>query len=438
MKALILDGSSPGDLSAEAIKKIVVHELKKKGEQVKLMELHQLNLHTCRGGFFCWIRTPGICDIADDNRKIAQEAANCDRVVFLSPILFGGYSPVLKVALDHLIQNISPDFIRYHGETHHKKRYARYPDLTVMGWLPEEKQREEEVFRHLVWRNGLNFHSQETQNLIFRESETEEEWKISIERWAAGSLEFRLKEPILYPNSGLNMERPKGNIEKAAFFVGSPRGNRSTSFRLVEYIMNRMTQRSIDTEVVFINRVSRKTPEWRAMIKRLCNKDLVFLAFPLYIDTFPSKMIDFLVEWEDELKTREEKPKLATIVNCGYPEASHCENVVESCALFAEKTKLLFFGGLVLPGGRGIGKNPIKEGDGKTATIWRALNLATEELMQGKPFSIQTKSMLGKPAMPSLIYRWGGHRMWRKAAKKFEQKKRMDARPYLQREKENN
>lgn len=212
--------------------------------------------------------------------------------------------------------------------------------------------------------------------------------------------------------------------------VGSPRGGKSTSYRLGEYYMGRLSERNIETEVFHIHRISRKTPEWGKMLESLSQKDLVLWSFPLYIDTFPAKMMAFMEEWADVLKKTETKPKLAAMVNCGFPEKIHCVNVLESCSLFAEKMELPFLGGLILPGGRGIGKKPIQKEDSNTKIICKGLDLAAEETWKGKAFSIQTKNILSKPTMPSFLYRLGGNLMWKTLAKKHGQENSINRMPY--------
>ncbi len=430
MKTLILDGSLPGDDTGFHIGELVIKDLEGRQIEVEVMKLHEKTIHTCKGLFFCWTRNPGVCDIDDDNRLVAEAMANCDHLVILSPIRFGSYSALVKTMLDHFIQNTSPYFMKIHGETHHRKRYPQYPDLTVIGWLPEENQREENIFRCLVGRNGINFHSKRTQCLICYENESKEDWEGYIKRLVPEYADFELKDEEAVPIRDSIPSVMDGNIRKAALLVGSPRGGKSTSYRLGEYYMSRLSERNIETEVFHIYRISRKTPEWRKMLERLSQKDLVFWSFPLYIDTFPAKMMAFMEEWADVLKRTETKPKLAAMVNCGFPEKIHCVNVLESCSLFAEKMELPFLGGLILPGGRGIGKKPIQKEDSNTKIICKGLDLAAEETWKGNDFSIQTKNILSKSSMPSFLYRLGGNLMWKNLAKKHGQENSINRTPY--------
>ncbi len=86
-------------------------------------------------------------------------AIQCDLLVFLTPVTFGGYSSELKKAVDRMIPLALPFFARVCGETHHKPRYERYPALLGVGVLPDRDDEAEQMFTALVGRNAVNFNS---------------------------------------------------------------------------------------------------------------------------------------------------------------------------------------------------------------------------------------------------------------------------------------
>ena len=135
MKAILLDGSQPNDSTGERVRAAMLSELRSGGWEVEHILLRERKIGNCAGDFFCWVRSPGICNIDDDNRAIAKAIMQGDLVIYLTPVTFGGYSSALKRMVDHQIQNISPFFVQVDGETHHQKRYARYPDFLAIGWM---------------------------------------------------------------------------------------------------------------------------------------------------------------------------------------------------------------------------------------------------------------------------------------------------------------
>jgi len=124
MKAAILDGSGANDNTGKRVYEALAAQFLAQGWQVEHIILREKKIGNCAGDFFCWVRTPGICNVKDDNLAIAQVLATSDVMVYMGPVTFGGYSSTLKRMIDHQIQNVSPFFTKIDGETHHKKRYT--------------------------------------------------------------------------------------------------------------------------------------------------------------------------------------------------------------------------------------------------------------------------------------------------------------------------
>ncbi len=114
------------------------------------------------GCFVCWVKTPGICVKNDIARDIARDIVQSDVLIYLTPIVFGGYSSELKKAVDRSIPTILPFFKNIEGEIHHKARYKHYPNLLVLGFLNYSNPEYEKTFRYLVKRNAINMHNDKT------------------------------------------------------------------------------------------------------------------------------------------------------------------------------------------------------------------------------------------------------------------------------------
>jgi len=154
MKILVLDGFPAGQ--GTVVQKVMRKSLS--GHDLEYVELTREDIAWCRGCFNCWLITPGECAIQDAGQTIAHKFMNSDVVVLLTPITFGSYSSDLKKALDRLIPNISGLFTKHRGETHHVKRYRRYPALITVGVQEQEDMTAAEIFRELAGRNSLNLY----------------------------------------------------------------------------------------------------------------------------------------------------------------------------------------------------------------------------------------------------------------------------------------
>jgi hypothetical protein len=159
MKALVLSGAASDDVTLAAIARCLERELEGHDWTVESWFLRSSDIAYCRGCYDCWKTTPGDCTTDDDGRRVAQALIGSDLLVLLTPVTFGGYSSALKKALDRLIPDISPWMTAVDGETHHKPRYARYPDLLAIGTLPVPDPDLERTFVTLVARNAINFHA---------------------------------------------------------------------------------------------------------------------------------------------------------------------------------------------------------------------------------------------------------------------------------------
>jgi multimeric flavodoxin WrbA len=159
MKAVILYGALTEDTTMSSVYDILVAELETRAWQLESFILHDSPIAPCLGCFLCWVRTPGICVQDDGGQDIARAVARSDLVVFLTPVTFGGYSSELKKAVDHLIPNTSPFFVGVKGETHHQRRYKRYPRLIGIGVLPRADEENEHIFKTLVHRNAINMYA---------------------------------------------------------------------------------------------------------------------------------------------------------------------------------------------------------------------------------------------------------------------------------------
>lgn len=159
MTTLVLDGLLSDNRTSRNIHQLVTASLNGTGAAVSSFILRQTEIAYCTGCFNCWVKTPGECIIPDAGRDIAKALINSDLLVLLTPVTFGGYSSVLKKALDRIIPLVCPFFMKIGGEVHHRPRYVKYPRLVGIGVLPHYDEESERIFRSLVGRNAINFHS---------------------------------------------------------------------------------------------------------------------------------------------------------------------------------------------------------------------------------------------------------------------------------------
>jgi multimeric flavodoxin WrbA len=429
VKALILDGSPTGDPTGSRISEILEKHLATKGYESEQVVLRDKTLGHCLGCFQCWLKTPGICIIDDDNRELSRKFIQSDLTIFLTPVAFGAYSPELKRMLDHLIANISPFFTTIDGETHHRMRYDRYPDVLIAGWTDQPDQTEEALFNHLAWRNTINFNGEKRS------------WGIVDHRAGDGELKRQVEalvQNLESPASHTEVTLPRIATEKAAtpprkvaLLVGSPRMAKSTSAALGGYLLEQLAGQSLATETHQIYQTIHDERKRDAMLDAIDSADLCILAFPLYIDSIPAPLLTLMRTIHERRAGSPSRGALMAIANCGFIESSQNESALGACSAFAKAAGFRWMGSITIGGGEGmVHGRPLAELGGPVTPYKKALDQVAEAIATGNPVPEEARKQLAKPFIPAWIYRFVGSRNWKKQARRNGIIDKIDNRPY--------
>jgi multimeric flavodoxin WrbA len=160
MKAIVLNGSLSGQNDLDPSQRILMDELRDAGLKVEAISLNQLNIKPCIGCFRCWHTTPGICSgvKGDDAEEVIRKVINCQLLVFLTPLTYGGYSSEIKKIYGRFLGLLQPGMQIIDREIHHLKRYKKYPSHLAIGMTTKLDENEVNLFKTLVDRNSKNFY----------------------------------------------------------------------------------------------------------------------------------------------------------------------------------------------------------------------------------------------------------------------------------------
>lgn len=178
--AVLIDGFEQQPPEIESLLNLVQAEFGSRGVSLEIIHLRDLHIAYCQGCFKCWIKTPGMCIIADDAREVARKMVHADIVAYLTPILFGGPSHLLKKMLDRSISLVHPYFENVHGEYHHKKRYDKEFRIFVIGVLPQQNDSYAELFRSLITRNALNLRTDAYGTVVIDHTHSTDDTRAAI------------------------------------------------------------------------------------------------------------------------------------------------------------------------------------------------------------------------------------------------------------------
>jgi multimeric flavodoxin WrbA len=436
MKALILDGSSTGDTTGERVLAALNGEMQSRNWEGEYILLRERRIGNCAGDFFCWIRNPGLCNIEDDNRRIARSVAGCDLLIYLTPVTFGGYSSGLKRMVDHLIQNGLPFFTIISGEVHHPQRYAHSPKLLVIGWTDKPEPDETAIFHHLVRRNAINLHFPTTVSRVVHADLRAEDLAVAI--WS--SLED--VEGRRASQGGELPRLPAARIERipirrALLLVGSPRGRKSTSQSLGGYLFEQLSARGLQTETIQLYPALGSRERTRSLLEAIDDNDMIVLAFPLYIDSLPgpvTRALELIVAHRGSAPRTGEPahPAFMAIVNSGLPEAEQNQTALAICAQFARQAGFTWGGGLALGGGFGVvNGTPLEQLGWRGNSIRVSLELTAGSLASGSPIPDQAVKLMAKQRISKWMILLLGSIGWLMKARKYGVVHALWRQPYL-------
>ncbi|MFC2168379.1 flavodoxin family protein [Acidobacteriota bacterium] len=190
MNALILNGSLKHHHHLDTLQNILLEELKNEGWNPESILLHKANIRGCLGCFKCWDTTPGLCiQQKDEATGIVKQFMQSELVVFLTPSTFGGYSSELKQIIERMLGILQPGITMQSGESHHLKRYDRYPSLLAVSVTETKDIEAERLFRALVERHRHNFYPPKYRAEVFYSGEEENRIRERIKE-SLGELEL--------------------------------------------------------------------------------------------------------------------------------------------------------------------------------------------------------------------------------------------------------
>lgn len=123
-----------------------------RGNEVQQLILRDKEIADCIGCYACWLKTPGICALNDDQAEVLKGLVWADWVIMTSPMIMGFVSSLLKKANDRMIPLAHP-FLRM--DENRMAHYHRYDTDLKAGLIigsngsidPEEREIVDKVYR---------------------------------------------------------------------------------------------------------------------------------------------------------------------------------------------------------------------------------------------------------------------------------------------------
>jgi hypothetical protein len=428
-KIVLLDGRQAGDQDLTPAHEVLSDLLEQATVEVRTFSLRELKLTHCIGCFGCWLETPGMCCFRDAGREIAQAIMESDTVILFAPVSFGGYAPQLKLMVDRILPTLLPYFGVYHGEVHHRPRYARYPRWVGIGVQRVPDAEEARIYELVVARNAINFHAPSYAAEVVRSSDDRARLQEALRSALKRQDSFPWREPVrsMLP-AGESL--PAGDdvevARRALLIVGSPKmKSPSTSGVLGEELLGRLASAGWQTESLTLKPSTFREPGQTEFLAAVDRADLTLLAFPLYIDVLaylPTKALEVIAEHRRAAGDAARPQGLFGLANNGFPEAHQNNLALSILRLFAARSGMTWLGGMALGAGEGIlGGRPLEAKGANGIPLFRvsqALDTAGAALARGEalpPEASRGMASVPIPYMPRPIW----HRLFMKGAASY-------------------
>ena len=197
---------------------------------------------------------------------------------------------------------------------------------------------------------------------------------------------------------------------KIALINGSPKGWDSASRHLLEILHENL----LDAHAFEYtwNRPDSGKKDFEEVIK--C--DAIVFAFPLYIDTIPSHLLNNLVSFEEYIKNTSLSQiiRVYVIVNNGFFDAKQNHVAIDNIGHWCRRSGVIMAQGVGIGGGGmilGIEKVPSDKGPKKN--IGNAMMVLAGNILEERG----GEKMLILPNLPAFAYKIVAEMTWRKMAK---------------------
>jgi hypothetical protein len=266
---------------------------------------------------------------------------------------------------------------------------------------------------------------------------------------------------------------------RVLLLVGSAKAaGRSTSEALARYLAARFERGGAAASLLPVNR-SRRPAEDARLVAAVDDADLLMVVTPLYVDSLPylvTRSLETLARHEltwgsaphpgsvacgDRCAPRRSvagapcapepvmrmpraiqnsrvepqsgpkgRRRLAALINCGFPEAVHCDTALAILECFARRVEFEWAGGLALGGGASIDGRSLELRGGMTRNVRVGLDEAADALLRGEPIPPSAVAQLAKPMIPARLYTGIASLGWRWQALRHGVHRQLGERPY--------
>lgn len=192
------------------------------------------------------------------------------------------------------------------------------------------------------------------------------------------------------------------NTKNLLLINGSPR-KKGTSYSFSRTIKMLAEDSGNIAEIIHAIDYFDGKEDFEHLKKLTAQSDIVLVISPLYADTLPYHDILLLEKLADEFKHELRGKSLFAIGQCGFPDITRIEPLLNCCRLFAEETEMKWLGGLAYGGGPMINGALLDSLGKKGEKITLGFRLALENILKGENIPSKSQELI-TVKIPKLLY----------------------------------
>ena len=193
------------------------------------------------------------------------------------------------------------------------------------------------------------------------------------------------------------------DVKRLVLINGSPR-KKGTSYSFSRTIRKLAEASGNTAEIVHAIDYFDGKKNFESLKELIVQSDIIALISPLYADTLPYHDIWLLEKLADEHKDALRGKDFFAIGQCGFPDITRIEPLLNSCGLFAEETEMRWLGGLAFGGGPLINGSFLEELGKKGERITLGFKLALDNILKGEKLDSDSQKLITFN-IPRLLYR---------------------------------
>ena len=203
---------------------------------------------------------------------------------------------------------------------------------------------------------------------------------------------------------------------KIMMIDGSPKVSKSNS----EYFLNILSD-FIESKDIVKYKLSKKV-DYEDIIKEINTIDTLVFAFPLYVDSLPSHVLEFLIMLEENFKDNLKGVNVYVIANCGFYEGKQNKIALNIMKCWCKKMNIKWSQGIGIGAGEMMGGlRNVPMGKGPNTNLGLALDNLAKNINENK----SGDDIFTTPSMfPRFAFRLAANRFWISKANRNGLKKR--------------